>query len=540
MITCKVGNTIINCFDEEYDKYKLKIWSNENRLICPDCGKPYEYCHGEIVSPYFRHKEKSLDCDEIYKEPEIDEHIKGKTTLYKWLLSISDECNLENIHLEHYIKETRQKPDIYFEQNGERYAIEYQCTPIATEFLKRRELYKLAGINDIWILGCDKYTDGKIIEKHVGIKFNIKTNQFIFNNINGLLTHSRFLSYIPNVYETKDLLFKNGFFNVDKYITDAIRNKYVENLIESLVSRNKLRATQERKRLFYKSIEEVVNAMKHIEINSKELNGFVVEKISLSSKSHINSPYDFRIDFAGAQNDPYTVFIKNEIKKCDLCIYEPDKYRMYKNIDTFQYSDNYDLQDKLFDMIVKAISKSIEIRQSVRLRNVLNRNKSKIERCIFQMTGLNASIYVWFNEIDITHYQCGLDVSLDSEKILYGKDGKVLENYCDFEVRLKDELQKYIKNQYSKDNLIKLIDGYNGLNICPHTRIEVRRDDSNALMRFAKRNNKYVGFKISIEIDDMIINYEYAGVSNIVKCNDFKMMFYIINYLVNRFKHVCE
>ena len=43
MLTCKVGNTIINCVDGEYDKYKLKLWSDKKRLICPDCGGLYEY-----------------------------------------------------------------------------------------------------------------------------------------------------------------------------------------------------------------------------------------------------------------------------------------------------------------------------------------------------------------------------------------------------------------------------------------------------------------------------------------------------------------
>ena len=52
MLTCKVGNTIINCVDGEYDKYKLKLWSDKKRLICPDCGGLYEYCHGEDVYAY--------------------------------------------------------------------------------------------------------------------------------------------------------------------------------------------------------------------------------------------------------------------------------------------------------------------------------------------------------------------------------------------------------------------------------------------------------------------------------------------------------
>lgn len=80
MLTCKVGNTIINCFDGKYDKFTLKKWSEDKRLICPDCGKLYKYCHGEVIHPYFRHKEKNKDCEGIYYKQETEEHIDGKTT----------------------------------------------------------------------------------------------------------------------------------------------------------------------------------------------------------------------------------------------------------------------------------------------------------------------------------------------------------------------------------------------------------------------------------------------------------------------------
>lgn len=152
-----VGETIINCFDGKYDKYTLKKWSEENKLLCPDCLKSYEYCHGEVINPYFRHKEKSRECDTIYHEPETDEHIKGKILLYNWLIEVKDELGLENIKLESYIPSTRQRPDIYFEMNNKMFVIEFQCTPIASEYLYRKDLYKLANINDIWILGTLKY-----------------------------------------------------------------------------------------------------------------------------------------------------------------------------------------------------------------------------------------------------------------------------------------------------------------------------------------------------------------------------------------------
>ena len=152
MLTTKLGESIINCIDGKYDRYQFKVWSNKGILKCPVCDGKYEYCHGEVVSPYFRHKDK--DCGGYYTEPETDEHKEGKTKLYNWL---KNQPGIENLQLEAWIPETKQRPDIYFEQNGKRYVIEYQCTPIASEYLKRRELYKLNNITDIWVLGEEKY-----------------------------------------------------------------------------------------------------------------------------------------------------------------------------------------------------------------------------------------------------------------------------------------------------------------------------------------------------------------------------------------------
>lgn len=159
ILTCKIGNSTINCLDETYDRYRLKEWSRKGILKCPICNGDYEYCHGEIVAQYFRHVGK--ECDGYYYEQETDEHRQGKVLLYNW---IKQQPGVSNCKLEHWIPETKQRPDIYFEFNGSRFVIEYQCSPIASEFLLRRELYKLAGISDIWILGTEKY--------------NIKINEF--------------------------------------------------------------------------------------------------------------------------------------------------------------------------------------------------------------------------------------------------------------------------------------------------------------------------------------------------------------------------
>lgn len=153
MLTALIGDEIINCYDGTHTKEQLKKWSKKKILLCPACGKPYEYCHGHIKDPYFRHMEKE-ECKDKYSESETEEHLVGKRDLYEW---IKKQYGVVNATLEAWIPETKQRPDIMFEYNDKKYVIEYQCSPIASEYIERHELYKTAGICDIWICGTEKY-----------------------------------------------------------------------------------------------------------------------------------------------------------------------------------------------------------------------------------------------------------------------------------------------------------------------------------------------------------------------------------------------
>ena len=153
MLTCLIGNEIINCYDGIHTKEQLKKWSKKKILSCPACGRPYEYCQGKIKSPYFRHKDKE-ECIDRYSESETEEHMQGKKDLYEWVKS---QHGVTNAVLEAWISETKQRPDIMFEYDNKKYVIEYQCSPIASEYLERHELYNAAGILDIWICGTEKY-----------------------------------------------------------------------------------------------------------------------------------------------------------------------------------------------------------------------------------------------------------------------------------------------------------------------------------------------------------------------------------------------
>lgn len=235
MLTCKVGENIINCFDNTYDKYQLKKWSDKNILICPDCNKPYEYCHGEIITPYFRHKEKSFECDQIFSEPETEEHIKGKQILYKWLMNLQNKGVVSDVKLESYIPETKQRPDLSFTSNGNKFVFEFQCSPIATEYIERHRLYELAGIHDIWILGTDKYIEksevgknykGKAIEGFTNFYLDSEYKIFMFCNIEQLNLEDNYRIKSTYGYYSKDkrnailsnlLVFDN---NAEKYMID--------------------------------------------------------------------------------------------------------------------------------------------------------------------------------------------------------------------------------------------------------------------------------------------------------------------------------
>jgi competence protein CoiA len=152
MLTCQVGKTIVDTFT--YKEQQLREWSNKGMLKCPVCGEKMLYCHGDFKIAYFRH-EKNSDCPDIYSEGVTEEHIQGIKTLYNWL---QIQEGMTNLQLEKWIADTRQRPDIYFIKDEQEYVIEYQCSPIATQYNMRHDLYKLQGIKDIWILGVDKYS----------------------------------------------------------------------------------------------------------------------------------------------------------------------------------------------------------------------------------------------------------------------------------------------------------------------------------------------------------------------------------------------
>lgn len=248
MLTCKVGNSIINTF--EYKNRELRDWSDRKLLKCPDCEELMIYRNGEFKIAHFSHKSKcKFDKELIYRHPETEEHLNGKIAIYKWL----KRNNVKNVKLESWIPETKQRPDIYFEINNKRFVIEYQCSPISTKYKERHRLYKLAGICDIWILGFNKYglneikTDTyikatKTIEREI---ISEKNHCLMYlSNDNILITSTKKMQSITDVVKFKFTTYKmniNRFgvlgiiSNVDMY--EEVLHNIVRKDINSAISK---------------------------------------------------------------------------------------------------------------------------------------------------------------------------------------------------------------------------------------------------------------------------------------------------------------
>lgn len=244
----------------EYDKETLKKWSNKKILHCPYCKNNYQYNHGKIVSPYFKHV-NSESCLSKYNEPETEEHMQGKRDLYEW---IKRQDRVTDVVLEGYIEATHQRPDVMFMYNGKQYVIEYQCTPISSEYIERHELYQAAGVNDIWILGVNNYLQ----EYNMQIK---KLLSFMEKRLNVIYYDSLIKSIITSqmIDETLDynILWDKKTFAIDYHNNnkDSVLHYYIYNIdticLQSLLNQH--------------------NHFKHIEDNNMEIINDLLKKYKI-------------------------------------------------------------------------------------------------------------------------------------------------------------------------------------------------------------------------------------------------------------------
>jgi competence protein CoiA len=131
----------------QYNKETLLVLRRNEEFICPVCGEEVTLKLGEHRIYHFAHQRKE-NCREVY-ERETEYHMNGKLQLYQWLIGQRIRAILE-----YYDSDTQQRPDIMFEYNGNKYALEYQCSPIPEDqFISRTINYFQHGYIPLWIAG---------------------------------------------------------------------------------------------------------------------------------------------------------------------------------------------------------------------------------------------------------------------------------------------------------------------------------------------------------------------------------------------------
>lgn len=145
MLVAKRENGIRLSLAKQWDKKELTAMRSREKFYCQQCNEEVIMKLGSKRIWHFSHQPGST-CEHEY-DRESEYHLSGKLQLYNWL--IKQGINAE---LEKYDPVARQTPDVVFDYEGKKYALEFQCSVIPEEvFIKRTETYKANGYIPIWI-----------------------------------------------------------------------------------------------------------------------------------------------------------------------------------------------------------------------------------------------------------------------------------------------------------------------------------------------------------------------------------------------------
>ena len=162
---------------DELNEYKRKIY------YCPCCTGRVFLKAGKIKMPHFAHA-PHLTCNAA-SEGETEEHLLGKKMLYEWL-----ETQGYKVELEKYFSSFKQRADLFIKHNGKSYAIEFQCSVISIEDIKKRtKSYLKHQITPIWILS----------ERHIKWKKNnsFMLSAFHWQSCSGTNLLPKLIAYSP-------------------------------------------------------------------------------------------------------------------------------------------------------------------------------------------------------------------------------------------------------------------------------------------------------------------------------------------------------
>lgn len=146
MLTARTKTGKKLCLGLNYKKETLMSYRSKEEFVCPICGESVVLKLGDQRIFHFAHKRGSTCRDSF--ENESYEHLEGKRQLFQWLIRQGIPAEIE-----YYDSEIQQRPDIMFKHNGNKYALEYQCSTVpGMVFNKRTKTYLENGYTPLWII----------------------------------------------------------------------------------------------------------------------------------------------------------------------------------------------------------------------------------------------------------------------------------------------------------------------------------------------------------------------------------------------------
>ncbi len=197
-------------------KATLRQLRKEQQFFCPQCKSSVQLKIGEIKIPHFAHLTKN-DCETHFSDGETAQHILGKEHLYQLFQHLEIQVELES-----YLPSLKQRPDLLVKMNnGNRIAIEYQCSSIPKDYLLlRTNGYLTNNIIPIWIPSTP--TTKSLKTGIITISLNEQLQQFIQSTKNQqyLLTynpHEQQFIYMTNLLHIKGNQFLTKIQNLPLY-----------------------------------------------------------------------------------------------------------------------------------------------------------------------------------------------------------------------------------------------------------------------------------------------------------------------------------
>jgi competence protein CoiA len=168
LLTARTKSGAVICLGNTYKKEMLLVLRNNEEFFCTVCGAAVSLKLGNQRIYHFSHRSGTVcrdfhECESVY-------HMKGKQQLYQWL-------RMQDIpaELEFYDSRIQQRPDIMFFYGGNKYALEFQCSPLPEEiFIKRTEAYYQQSYIPLWIIA------GKHIKAKRSNVFSLSNFHYFF------------------------------------------------------------------------------------------------------------------------------------------------------------------------------------------------------------------------------------------------------------------------------------------------------------------------------------------------------------------------